>query len=73
MSVVIVYLSILVVFTAAYWLGAWAGSDDAKTAMKREAVKNGHAVWIPDENGRVTFRWKNKPAQGRPPLGEEVP
>ena len=39
-------------------VGACVGFDRSLEKFQREAIKKGHAVWITDESGHPTFKWK---------------
>jgi len=38
-----------------YILGGIVGIEN----MEKQAIKAGHAHWVPDESGKPTFKWKN--------------
>lgn len=45
---------------AAFMLGTRWGISLEKDHWRREAVKNGHAQWVADANGRPEWRWKER-------------
>lgn len=50
---------LIAVIAVIFASGCTFGSRRMTTAMKIEAVKNGHAVWLVDESGNPTFHWKD--------------
>ncbi len=60
----VLYAVILVSMLVGMVIGAAQfGADEAavEKQFRIEAVKSGHAEWVADENGPVTFRWKEVP------------
>lgn len=39
-------------------VATWVMTTESTTLSERqEAVKEGHAVWVPDERGKAVFKW----------------
>jgi hypothetical protein len=58
-NIEIIILAMAVPIMLAFVLGVFCGERDGVKQVEHEAVKNGHAEWVPDEHGRATFQWKN--------------
>lgn len=54
----------IVVCVVALWgilmisLRAWDRADERVNTLESEAVRLGHAEYVPDEHGNPTFRWR---------------
>lgn len=38
--------------------GAVDGANVGEQRIRAEAVERGYGEWVPDKNGKTTFRWK---------------
>lgn len=50
----LIALLLSVLLVAVYALGSWTRNVE----LRREAVANGHAEWVVDENGSPVWQWK---------------
>ena len=39
-------------------IGGLFGGGTGVSQMKQEAVREGHAEWVSDQNGKPQFKWK---------------
>ena len=54
LAAIILCAAIIALASLAYVLGTIQGTEK----VQQEAVKNGHAVWAADAQGKATFQWK---------------
>lgn len=54
LAAIILFAAILALTSLAYVLGTIRGTEK----VQQEAVKNGHAVWAADAQGKSVFQWK---------------
>lgn len=64
-----IYLVVwIVTVLACFGIGCAHGCDSGREMVKEEAVREGHAEYVPDEGGKPKWRWKDLPP--KPPLKE---
>lgn len=54
LAAIILCAAIIALASLAYILGTIRGTEK----VQQEAVKNGHAVWAADAQGKSVFQWK---------------
>lgn len=54
LAAIILCAAILALTSLAYILGTLQGTEK----VQQEAIKNGHAVWAADAQGKSVFQWK---------------
>ena len=54
LAAIILCAAIIALASLAYVLGTIQGTEK----VQQEAVKNGHAGWAADAQGKATFQWK---------------
>lgn len=54
LAAIILCAAILALTSLAYVLGTLQGTEK----VQQEAIKNGHAVWAADTQGKSVFQWK---------------
>lgn len=48
----------IIILWIGFCIGRHNGAALQRESDKKEAVLNGHAQWISDENGKPQFKWK---------------